>query len=99
MPSASAAEYSTDLSWDCHAPDVIFVVENDWNGVELLVQEQLGLPRNLSSEGKSRFMAPYMLRATEQWCRGDFHTVGKYFASCRDGSGFCAFPSEYRCPS
>lgn len=27
MPPPSPAEHSTDLSWDCHAPDVTFVVQ------------------------------------------------------------------------
>lgn len=52
----------------------------------------MGLPRNFSNGGKSRFMTPYILRATGQWCSGDFHTVGNYLDHVEMVVAFVPFP-------
>ena len=65
------------------------MVKKDRRGAELLGQEQIELPMNLSDGGGSRFMSPCTLGATGQWCRGDFHTVSLHHAGMV--VAFCAF--------
>lgn len=97
IPPASLTKRRTDhsflLRWVSHAPNVIFAVLKQFKkyrrGAELLGEEQVELPRNLSGRGKSRFMSPCTLRATGQPYRGDFHTVSLHHAGTV--VAFCAF--------